>query len=202
MLGPESTLYLYPFLLLKEGHNLCPYINTLSEPSLNSMTVTSRRLTREQIHVMPINMSPHRKLFLAVKPSDIRLQTVGQSRLFYRGTSRDTHQSSLAALHPLRDEISCVHHEALTHHWLVWSSSSPRWAQAGQNGVRLPEWSQDYKVFSCSVMSDAATPWTAAPQASLFITNSPSLLKLISIELVMPSNHLILSSVVPFSSCL
>ena len=37
-----------------------------------------------------------------------------------------------------------------------------------------------------------ATPWTAARQASLSITNSWSLLKLISIELVMPSNHLIL----------
>ena len=37
-----------------------------------------------------------------------------------------------------------------------------------------------------------ATPWTAAHQASLFITNSQSLLKLMSIELVMPSNHLIL----------
>ena len=36
------------------------------------------------------------------------------------------------------------------------------------------------------------TPWTAAHQASLSITNSWSLLKLISIELVMPSNHLIL----------
>jgi len=36
------------------------------------------------------------------------------------------------------------------------------------------------------------TPWTAAHQASLFITNSWSLLKLKSIELVMPSNHLIL----------
>ena len=35
-------------------------------------------------------------------------------------------------------------------------------------------------------------PWTAACQASLFITNSQSLLKLISIESVMPSNHLIL----------
>ena len=35
-------------------------------------------------------------------------------------------------------------------------------------------------------------PWTAACQASLSITNSPSLLKLMSIELVMPSNHLIL----------
>ena len=37
-----------------------------------------------------------------------------------------------------------------------------------------------------------ATPWTAACQASLSITDSQSLLKLISIELVMPSNHLIL----------
>ena len=37
-----------------------------------------------------------------------------------------------------------------------------------------------------------ATPWTAAHQASLSITNSRSLHKLMSIELVMPSNHLIL----------
>ena len=37
-----------------------------------------------------------------------------------------------------------------------------------------------------------ATPWTAARQASLSITNSWSLLKLMSIALVMPSNHLIL----------
>ena len=44
--------------------------------------------------------------------------------------------------------------------------------------------------FSCSVMSDSAIPWTAACQASLFITNTQSLPKLI--ELVMPSNHLIL----------
>ena len=36
------------------------------------------------------------------------------------------------------------------------------------------------------------TPWTAAQQASLTNTNSPSLLKLMSIKLVMPSNHLIL----------
>ena len=36
------------------------------------------------------------------------------------------------------------------------------------------------------------TPWTAARQASLSITNSQSLLKLMSIESVMPSNHLIL----------
>ena len=39
-----------------------------------------------------------------------------------------------------------------------------------------------------------ATPWTVAHQASLSITNSQSLLKLMSIELVMPSNYLILCS--------
>ena len=41
--------------------------------------------------------------------------------------------------------------------------------------------------FSRSVMSDSATPWTAAHRASLSITNSQSLLKLMFIELVMPS---------------
>ena len=45
--------------------------------------------------------------------------------------------------------------------------------------------------FSHSVTSDSATPWTAALQASLPFTISQSLLKLISIESVMPSNHLI-----------
>ena len=40
-------------------------------------------------------------------------------------------------------------------------------------------------------MSDSVTPWTEACQASLFITNSWSLLKLLSIKLVMPSEHLI-----------
>ena len=46
--------------------------------------------------------------------------------------------------------------------------------------------------FSRSVVSDSATPWTAARQASLSITNSWSLLKLMSVEWVTPSNHLIL----------
>ena len=45
--------------------------------------------------------------------------------------------------------------------------------------------------FSHSVVSNSATPWIAACQASLSIMNSWSLLKLMSIKLVMPSNHLI-----------
>ena len=47
-------------------------------------------------------------------------------------------------------------------------------------------------VQSLSRVSDSMTPWTAAHQASLSITSSRSLLKLISIESVMPSNYLIL----------
>ena len=46
-------------------------------------------------------------------------------------------------------------------------------------------------LFSHSVMSDSATPRTIAQQASLSFTISQSLLKLISIELVIPCNHLI-----------
>ena len=46
--------------------------------------------------------------------------------------------------------------------------------------------------FSRSLVSDSVIPWTAARQASLSITNSRSLPKLMSIELVMPSNHLFL----------
>ena len=50
--------------------------------------------------------------------------------------------------------------------------------------------SQSVQSLSCVQLF--VTPWTAAPQASLSITNSQSLLKLMPIKLVMPSNHLIL----------
>ena len=51
---------------------------------------------------------------------------------------------------------------------------------------------EDFSSVHHSVVSDSANPWTAAHQASLSITNSQSLLKPMSIESVMPSNHLIL----------
>ena len=47
-------------------------------------------------------------------------------------------------------------------------------------------------LFSPSVVSDSVTPWTAAHQASLCFTVSRSLLKLMSIKSVVPSNHLVL----------
>ena len=54
------------------------------------------------------------------------------------------------------------------------------------------QWISSVVQFSHSVMSDSVTPWNAACQASLSITNFQNLLKLMSIESVMPSNHLIL----------
>ena len=47
-------------------------------------------------------------------------------------------------------------------------------------------------LFSHAVISDSVTPWTAARQPSLSFTISRNLLKLMSIESVIPSNHLIL----------
>ena len=46
--------------------------------------------------------------------------------------------------------------------------------------------------FNCHYVQLFATPWTVACQASLSITNFQSVLKLMSIESLMPSNHLIL----------
>jgi len=73
--------------------------------------------------------------------------------------------------------------------WVVkylWLYSSNRRGRALNWGVwafLISQFSRD-RLFT--------TPWTAAHQASLSITNSWSLLKLMSIESVMPSNHLIL----------
>ena len=47
-------------------------------------------------------------------------------------------------------------------------------------------------LFSCSFVSDSVIPWTSAHQASLSFTISQSLLRLMSVELMMPSNHLVL----------
>ena len=63
----------------------------------------------------------------------------------------------------------------LSLHWGLWMN---KW---GMSSVQL-----------LSHVRLSATPWTAACQASLCIINSQSSLKLMSIESVMPSNHLIL----------
>ena len=70
--------------------------------------------------------------------------------------------------------------------------SIPTQGQAGLDTSPFPMVPGMTWLFSCSVVSDSATPWTAAHQASLSFIISQSLLKFRSFELVMPSNHLIL----------
>ena len=65
--------------------------------------------------------------------------------------------------------------------------------------LRVPWTVQFGSVQLLSRVQLFVTPWTAAGQTSLSITNSQSLLKLMSIESVMPSNHLILCSCPQFS---
>jgi len=75
------------------------------------------------------------------------------------------------------------------------SKAPPRWRLVTWAELRIPGALPCYVSsvqFSHSFVSDSATPWTAAGQASPSITNSQSLLKLTSIALVMPSNYLIL----------
>ena len=65
----------------------------------------------------------------------------------------------------------------------------------GTSGQQCMKWIGGESLSSVQSLSHIrlfATPWTAARQASLSITNSWSLLKLMSIESVMPSNHLVL----------
>ena len=73
----------------------------------------------------------------------------------------------------------------------VWTTDSGQFSEISvksECGLQIPVSS----VQSFSRVLLLATPWTAARQASLSITNSRSLLKLMTIESVMPSNHLIL----------
>ena len=99
---------------------------------------------------------------------------------------------------------SCVPPPAVREAW----EQDSRWTAAQKPSVLLPLVKglrcshrsasllslqvQFSSVHSLSHVKLFATPWTAACQASLSITNSQSLLKLMSIESVMPSNHLIL----------
>jgi len=75
------------------------------------------------------------------------------------------------------------------HHGLQTTRLFCAWIYPG----RILEWVQFSTVQSLSHVWLFATPWTAACQASLSITNHQSPPKPMSMELVMPSNHLILS---------
>ena len=81
---------------------------------------------------------------------------------------------------------------------LVRAGSLGKWAESGLCGNSQGILFSSVQSLTCVWLF--VTPWTAAHQVSLSITNSWSLLKLMSIESLMPSNHS--SSFIPFSSCL
>ena len=73
---------------------------------------------------------------------------------------------------------------------LVRAGSLGNWAESGPCGSSQGILFSSVRSLTCVQLF--VTPWTAAHQVSLSITNSWSLLKLMSIESLMPSNHLIL----------
>ena len=76
-----------------------------------------------------------------------------------------------------------------------WLWSNLRILEVSDEGYSLITWLNYWRNSSVQSLSHVqlfATPWTAACQASVSITNSQSFLKLMSIESMMPSSHLIL----------
>ena len=97
-----------------------------------------------------------------------------------------------------REEIFVLH----VYSRIIYNSQDMQTTQVSIRGrmdkdVMYTHTHQFSSVHSLSRVWLFVTPWTAACQASLCITNSGSSLKLMSTESVMPSNHLILSSPSP-----
>ena len=112
-----------------------------------------------------------------------------------RSTLRKSHPSMTAALAYTHDDEEAREECDRCLHYKEQQDRKPECTKTFQVSYfhhTSVQWLSHVRIF--------ATPWTAAHQASPSTTNSQSLLKLMSIELVMPSNHLILYR--PISSCL
>ena len=97
--------------------------------------------------------------------------------------------------------LSLVQQRSLPKNWPFFRSG--KWSHTHthtQHSILFMEMLFFSSVQSLSHVRLFVTPWTTAGQASLSITNSQSLLKHMSIESMLPYNHLILC--IPFSSCL
>ena len=128
--------------------------------------------------------------------SSLGLHELQDARLNYLPEFAQTHvhwvndaiQPSNPLLPPSLPILNLLQHQGL----FQWGDSSPQVVKV----LELQLWHQSLQwissVQSLSCIRLFATPWTVARQAFLSITNSQSLLKLISIELVTASNHLIL----------
>ena len=92
---------------------------------------------------------------------------------------------------PRQARLRCSAHSSLITHSISRNTKQGLgpWVHTQPHHVDIPQFSS---VQSLSHIQLFATPWTAACLASLSITNSWSSRKLMSIESVMPSNHLIL----------
>ena len=104
-----------------------------------------------------------------------------------RSTLRKSHPSMRAALAYTHDDEEAREECDRCLHYKEQQDRKPECTKTFQVSYfhhTSVQWLSHVRIF--------ATPWTAAHQASLSTTNSQSLLKLMSIELVMPSNHLIL----------
>ena len=92
---------------------------------------------------------------------------------------------------PRQARLRCSAHSSLITHSISRNTKQGLgpWVHTQPHHVDIPQFSS---VQSLSHIQLFATPWTAAQQAALSITISWNLLKLMSIELMMTSNHLIL----------
>ena len=114
---------------------------------------------------------------------NIRRETLGTIVILHSTVSRLPHWT-INSLRAKYSASSTVQQLPQGHNPLWNWDASSFWAEKTQH--------QFSSVQSLSGVQLFATPWTAACQPSLSITNSQSLPKLTSVELVMPSNHLIL----------
>ena len=100
--------------------------------------------------------------------------------------------------YPTVKKITCLHqHLGNSSHWIVLPTLQQEESKATRIHEKKGEAHSYFELSSVQSRSRVrlfVTPWIAAHQASLSITNSQSSLKLMSIELVMPSSHLILCS--------
>ena len=112
-----------------------------------------------------------------------------------------THSSILAWRIPRTEEpgsLQSMEMQRVRHNWVTFTFTMilrDFHFHYGSSWLSLSLWFFEVQFSSVQSLSRVwlfATPWIAARQASLSITNSQSSLKLTSIELVMPSSHLIL----------
>ena len=123
----------------------------------------------------------HLFLFLKVRPLGI---------LSFGSCAPWTHSHRCSLFEHLLTKHCQIFSDTIRCSRIIWYLAHNQLVFQGPLVLFSSKWFSSVQLLSCVHL--LMTPCTAACQASLSITNSQSLLKLMSIELVMPSNHLIL----------